>query len=124
MKDGAIIPTKKLRGSAMPRIVKAFEKGVVGRKIVQIGYVALGDEPYPVLILDDGTTVMALQDDEGNGPGSSLLHRAEGHGRAGQILDDQHGPDHERSAHEAADGAGLQYAPVAGNPGQQRLRIE
>ncbi len=70
MKDGTLIPTAKLRGSAMPGIVKAFEKGVVGKKIVKIGYVAMGDVPYPVLVLDDGTTIMALSDDECNGPGS------------------------------------------------------
>lgn len=69
MKDGTMIPADKLRGSAMPKILKGFTTAVLGKKIVQVGYVALGDIPYPVLILDDGSSILAGRDDEGNGPG-------------------------------------------------------
>ncbi len=63
---------KKLRGSAMPGIVTAFQQAVVGKRIVKAGYAQLMNdeqEVWPCLILDDGSILVVQCDDEANGPG-------------------------------------------------------
>jgi hypothetical protein len=64
----------KLRGAAMPGILKQAQR-LVGRTIAQIGYVKENSEYdgvqyFPTIVLDDGTELVAQQDDECNGPGS------------------------------------------------------
>lgn len=64
----------KLVGQAMPKILAGFRKKVVGRTIVDAGYIKMPDAGvYPVLVLDNGETVYAMADDEGNGPGVMAL---------------------------------------------------
>jgi hypothetical protein len=65
-----LIPDDQLQGVAMPRILSAMRAALVGRRIVAIGYSRFDDEEIaPTLVLDDGTKVIAMRDDEGNGPG-------------------------------------------------------
>lgn len=73
---------KKLNGSAMPGIVTAFQKAVVGRRIVKAGYAQLMNderEVWPCLILDDGSILLVQCDDEANGPGviTATTHTSE-----------------------------------------------
>lgn len=64
-----------LVGEAMPKILKRFRAQVIGRKIVNAGYVIHPETPWggreaiPVLVLDNGELIEAMRDDEGNGPG-------------------------------------------------------
>ena len=53
----------------MPSILKEAQK-LVGLRIAQIGYISEDGENWPVIILEDGTELRALRDDECNGPGS------------------------------------------------------
>lgn len=62
----------KLRGAAMPGILELAQT-LVGKTIAQIGYVNEDDQYWPIIILDDGTELVAQQDDEGNGPGSLVF---------------------------------------------------
>jgi hypothetical protein len=59
----------KLDGSAMPRILKLAQT-LVGKKIAQIGYIREHGQCWPIVVLDDGTELVAQADDEANGPGS------------------------------------------------------
>lgn len=64
----------QLSGSAMPRIVANSQALLVGRTIKKVGYYQ--DDfgaVWPCLVLDNGTTVTASKDDEGNGPGSLFV---------------------------------------------------
>lgn len=60
---------RKLPGAAMPGILAEAQK-LVGLKIAQIGYISEDGENWPVVILEDGTELRAMRDDEINGPGS------------------------------------------------------
>ncbi len=49
---------------------------LVGRKITKVEYVDWGEGQLGVgFVLDDGTTVQASRDDEGNGPGALFTNR-------------------------------------------------
>jgi len=58
-----------LRGTAVPKILGDFKQAVVGRKVINAGYLTVYGEAYPFVELDDGTFITAAADDEGNGPG-------------------------------------------------------
>ena len=54
---------------------------LVGKKISQITYMSDPDMEKQgwggcavVIILDDGTSIIPMMDDEGNGPGSLMIH--------------------------------------------------
>jgi hypothetical protein len=74
-KEGTFITDgRDLNGSAMPRILARFQKAVVGHIIKRAGYVVVDNDfdglrVYPALELDNGTFILASQDDEMNGPG-------------------------------------------------------
>jgi hypothetical protein len=59
----------KLNGSAMPRILELAQT-LVGKSIAQIGYIDEDGVKYPIIVLDDGTELVAQMDDEDNGPGA------------------------------------------------------
>jgi hypothetical protein len=42
---------------------------IIGQKIVNIEYVDMGNGNAPMITLENGIELMALQDPEGNGPG-------------------------------------------------------
>lgn len=68
--SGDLVPDEQLKGEAMPRTLSNMRAALVGRRIVAVGYSHFdGEEITPTLILDDGTKVIAMRDDEGNGPG-------------------------------------------------------
>ena len=77
MKTTRITHGAKLTGAAMPRILSEFQKLVVGKTIVQAGYVHFDDQEgggvpsgaWPFLLLNDKTLILAQADDEMNGPG-------------------------------------------------------
>lgn len=54
----------------MPRLVAEFRKAIVGKKIVDAGYIVQSGVAWPCLVLNDGNTIVCQMDDEGNGPGS------------------------------------------------------
>lgn len=58
---------------------------LVGRTITQVTYMSdkdaernMWDRCAVVLVLDDGTSISPMQDDEGNGPGALTIHFAKG----------------------------------------------
>ncbi len=56
-----------------------FKKAIVGRKIVAVVNVAVGDdEVWPGLELDDGSLLIIQQDPEGNGGGFMRLESKDG----------------------------------------------
>ena len=84
-KQRLIIKGSQLNGSAMPGILTKFRAAVIGRTIVDAGYLIMGtpegeEEDYedetawPCLVLDNGETVIIQRDDEGNGPGTPVLN--------------------------------------------------
>ena len=64
---------KKLHGSAMPRILTNAQDLLVGRTIKAVGYLDMDGQPWPCVVLDNGTTLTDSRDDEGNGPGSLFI---------------------------------------------------
>ena len=68
--EGATMITdgERLDGSAMPGIMERAQ-ALVGRHIQSIGYENDNGTLWPTIILDDGTKIQGLRDDEGNGPG-------------------------------------------------------
>ncbi len=57
----------------MPRILSNARILLVGKKIASVGYGDVKGIPYPLIILEDGTQILAQMDDECNGPGSLAL---------------------------------------------------
>lgn len=62
-----------LQGAAMNRLLTGFRRAVIGKRITGVGYLDLHGEPYPVLVLEDGESIICQCDDEGNGPGTLSL---------------------------------------------------
>lgn len=51
-------------------IIQLFQKRLVGKTIVDAGYMIDEDqEPWPCLVMDNGHLLIGMMDDEGNGPG-------------------------------------------------------
>ncbi len=67
-----------LDGEAMPDILKKAQDLLVGKRIETVGYLVDAGRVWPVLVLDDGSRIVAMYDDEGNGPGSIHLEDAGG----------------------------------------------
>lgn len=65
----------KLVGAAMPKILAEFQVAVIGKKIVNAGYITTGGECWPVLLLEDGENITIQSDDEGNGPGTPITSK-------------------------------------------------
>jgi hypothetical protein len=68
----------KLGGGSMPKILAEFRRAVVGRRIVEAGYIDLnGDgQAWPILLLEGGENIVINMDDEGNGPGVPVTSKA------------------------------------------------
>lgn len=60
---------RQLSGAAMPRIVKDFRNAMIGRRIVDAGYYNIDGAAFPILVLDNGDSIIAQCDDECNSPG-------------------------------------------------------
>lgn len=76
---------KELPGSAMPRVILNARGLLIGRRIVDLGYINYvdpfsGERYQPCLVLDDGTKILAQMDDENNGPGVLALENKDGYG--------------------------------------------
>lgn len=67
---------KYLEGKAMPAIVEKMHSLLVGRKIIDVGYVidpaedAQYRKPWPYITLDDDQVLIIQADDESNAPGA------------------------------------------------------
>lgn len=72
------IPEPKLNGSAIPSLLAQFRANVVGQLVTQVGYVEIGGEPYPALLLQNGMELVVQQDDECNGPGTITGWKGDG----------------------------------------------
>jgi hypothetical protein len=60
---------KDMNGEAMPRLMTNFRLAVLGRKIVDVGYLIMDGEAFPCIALDNGDSIIIQRDDECNGPG-------------------------------------------------------
>ena len=59
----------QMDGVAMPHLMKSFQEAVVGRRITAAGYISLQGDAYPVLVLDNGESIVIHRDERGGGPG-------------------------------------------------------
>lgn len=68
---------RKLTGAAMPKILADFRQAVIGKRIIDAGYINLnGDgEAWPVLILEGAENIIIQRDDECNGPGVAVTSK-------------------------------------------------